>query len=72
MLTLDKIIQRDDIVHVAAMVIILRLHTEKFYLRSPINFLSPFAEKQKQPWKLHYGVKFFIPDPAKLKDDQSR
>ena len=37
-----------------------------------LSLSSPSTGKQQQPWKLHYGVKFFIPDPAKLKDDQSR
>ncbi len=37
-----------------------------------LSLSSPYTDKQQQPWRLHYGVKFFIPDPAKLKDDQSR
>jgi hypothetical protein len=32
----------------------------------------PRDKREAQPWILHYGVKFYLPDPAKLKEDYSR
>ena len=30
------------------------------------------TDKQGLPWRLSYGVKFYIPDPANLKEDYTR
>lgn len=32
----------------------------------------PCVEKQQSPIMLTYGVKYYVPDPAKLREDYSR
>jgi hypothetical protein len=50
------------------------INNQKIFLdpeKTIVHQLPPIL-RQAQPWILYYGVKFYHPDPSKLKADQSR
>lgn len=36
------------------------------------TFVHTFTDKQQSPIMVTYGVKYYVPDPAKLREDYSR